>query len=198
MISFQNVSKQQPYKELKKYYDQAYHAKQQNIEAIVISSYSKENEEVDSRFVNLKIIDNKEFIFFSNYDSPKAKQFKEHSQISAIFFWSSINVQIRMKAQIKRTSFSYSKQYFQKRSKYKNALAISSNQSKPIDSLSSIKKNYQNVLSKEDLYKCPNYWGGYSFLPFYFEFWKGHKHRLNQRELYILNKNKWIRSILQP
>ena len=60
--------------------------------------------EVDSRYVNLKFITNDEFIFFSNYDSPKASAFNSHNQIAALLYWSSINVQIRMKAKIKKTS----------------------------------------------------------------------------------------------
>ena len=64
------------------------------VEAISISSFSKELDIVDSRYVNLKIVDNEDFIFFSNYQSPKAKQFESHDQISALIYWSKINVQI--------------------------------------------------------------------------------------------------------
>lgn len=198
MIIFKNISDEEPYNEFKKYYDLAYKAKEKNIEAIVISSFSKKNKEVDSRFVNLKIVDYKNFIFFTNYDSPKANQFNEHNQISAVFFWPSINVQIRMKAKIKKTSYSYSHNHFKKRSKLKNALAISSNQSKPIDSFEIIKKNYKNAIDNKNLSICPDYWGGFCFTPFYFEFWKGHENRLNEREVFSLNKGKWLKTIIQP
>ena len=48
---------------------------QKNIEAISISSYDLKHKEVSSRFVNLKFLENDEFIFFSNYDSPKSLAF---------------------------------------------------------------------------------------------------------------------------
>ncbi len=198
MILFKNISNEEPYNEFKKYYDLAYKAKEKNIEAIVISSYSKKNKQVDSRFVNLKILDNKNFIFFTNYDSPKANQFNEHNQISAVFFWSSINVQIRMKAKITKTSYSYSHNYFKKRSKLKNALAISSNQSKSIDSFEIIKKNYKNAIDNKNLSICPDYWGGFCFRPFSFEFWRGHENRLNEREVFSFKKEKWVKTIIQP
>ena len=35
---------------------------------------------------------------FSNYQSPKAKQFESHNQISALIYWSKTNIQIRMRA----------------------------------------------------------------------------------------------------
>ena len=77
MITFQNLSKEKPYIKLKKIYDEALSSNQKLIEAILISSFSFETNEVDSRFVNLKFIDNKEFIFFSNLRSPKALQFQK-------------------------------------------------------------------------------------------------------------------------
>ena len=75
-------------------------SKQKNIEAISISSYNREISEVDSRYVNLKLVTNDEFIFFSNYNSPKASSFNSHNQIAALVYWPSINVQIRMRANL--------------------------------------------------------------------------------------------------
>ena len=82
MIKFNNITQEPPYLIFKKKYDQALNLGQKNIEAISISSFSKEKNEVDSRFVNLKIIDHNRFIFFTNYDSPKSLAFESHDQIS--------------------------------------------------------------------------------------------------------------------
>ena len=198
MIQFNNLNQEIPYQLLKEKYDEAMNACQKGIEAISISSYNREISEVDSRYVNLKFVTNDEFIFFSNYNSPKAFSFNSHNQIAASLYWPSINVQIRMKAKIKKTSNEYNQKYFFDRSEEKNALAISSNQSKPIDSYSQVKKNYKQSLETDDLKKCPEYWGGYSFTPYYFEFWEGHQSRLNKRDVYELNGQDWIHRILQP
>ena len=168
------------------------------IEAISISSYNKETKEVDSRYVNLKYISNDEFIFFSNYDSPKASAFNSHNQIAALLYWSSINVQIRMKAKIKKMSNDYNQRYFENRSKKKNALAISSNQSKPINSYKQVIENYNKSLNNDNLKKCPEYWGAYSFTPYYFEFWEGHESRLNKREIFEEIDGCWRHSFVQP
>jgi len=198
MIQFNNLNQEIPYLLLKEKYDEAVDAGQKGIEAISISSYNKEISQVDSRYVNLKFILNDEFIFFSNYDSPKASAFKSHSQISALVYWPSINVQIRMKAKIKRKTSEYNQNYFFDRSEVKNALAISSNQSKPIDSYNQVKENYSKSLENDDLKKCPEFWGGYSFTPYYFEFWEGHESRLNKREVYEKSDDSWKHFILQP
>jgi pyridoxamine 5'-phosphate oxidase len=198
MIKFNNINEEKPYLLLKSKYQEAVHAGQVNIEAISIASYNSKTQEVDSRFVNLKFITNDQFIFFSNYNSPKALAFNSHNQITALIYWSSINVQIRMKAKIKKTLNEYNQKYFSDRSKEKNALAISSNQSMPIDSYNQVKENYNESLKNGDLKKCPDFWGGYSFIPYYFEFWEGHESRLNKREVYVKDDGIWKKSFLQP
>jgi len=198
MIQFNNLSQEIPYQLFKARYYEAIDKGQKNIEAISVSSFNTRLNEVDSRYVNLKIITNDEFIFFSNYSSPKATSFNFHNQITALVYWPSINIQIRMKAKIKKTPNEYNQKYFFDRSEKKNALAISSNQSKPIESYNQVKKNYKQSLKNDDLKKCPEYWGGYSFTPYYFEFWEGHQSRLNKRDVYELNGEDWIHLILQP
>jgi len=198
LISFNNISEETPYQILKIKYDEALKANQKNIEAIAISSYSNESKEVNSRFVNLKFVNDNEFIFFSNYDSPKSREFMSHSQITALIYWSSIDFQIRIKANIKKTSKEFNKNYFEMRDKHKNALAISSEQSNKILSYDDVIKRHNDVLNSKDLYKCPSYWGGFTFKPYYFEFWKGHKSRLNRRDAYEKNKKVWNHFVLQP
>jgi pyridoxamine 5'-phosphate oxidase len=198
VIKFIEINKEPPYLIFKESYCKALEAGQKNIEAIAISSFNTKTQEVDSRFVNLKFIANDEFIFFSNYDSPKALSFKSHNQIAALIFWPSINVQIRMKALIKKTSAEYNQKYFFNRSMEKNALAISSNQSRPVHSFSQVKKNFHESLSNDDLKKCPEYWGGYSFIPYEIEIWEGDEFRLNKRNLYKKDKAGWHYYILEP
>lgn len=198
MIEIINLNQETPYLIFKEKYDNALSANQRNIEAISVSSFNRNKNEVDSRFVNLKIIENDEFIFFSNYRSPKSEAFKSNNQISALIFWSSINLQIRIKAKIKKKSYAYNCEYFKKRHISKNALAISSNQSNIIPSYDQVIKKYEDAKKNEDLLICPDYWGGYSFSPYEIEFWEGHNFRLNKRDLYRYKNGLWHHSLLEP
>ena len=103
-----------------------------------------------------------------------------------------------MKARIKRTQIEFNQKYFFDRSIEKNALAISSHQSEKIDSYSQVKANYDRTLKNDDLKKCPEYWGGYSFIPYYIEFWEGHESRINKREAFDMTDGVWKHSFLQP
>lgn len=198
MIILNNISNEIPYKLFQERYHEALDAGQKSIEAMSISSFNKDISEVESRYVNLKSVIDKDFIFFSNYNSPKAIAFNSHNQISALFYWQSINLQIRIKANIKKTSREYNNHYFRQRSIKKNALAISSMQSNKIASYEEVIRNYNLSLEEENLKECPIYWGGYSFLPYSFEFWEGSKYRLNKRNLYYKSSNRWIHNILEP
>ena len=198
MIKFEDLIQETPYLIFKENYKKALKANQKNIEAISISSYSNEKKEVNSRYVNLKLVNERKFIFFSNYNSPKSKEFENHNQITALIYWNNTNIQIRMKAFIKKTSKEFNQDYFAKRDEKKNALAISSYQSSPIDSYETLQKNYEICLKKSNLNECPDYWGGYSFIPYYFEFWEGHKSRINKRKFYEIENQEWKSGFLQP
>ena len=199
MINFLNLSPEKPYIIFQSLYQKAIDNGQKGIEAISVSSYNQPLKEVEARYVNLKYIDNNEWIFFSNYLSPKANQFESHNQVSVLIYWASINTQIRMKAKIFKTSSEFSDEHFQGRTKEKNALAISSNQSQIIDSFDEVTKNFHETLQiMTSETPRPDFWGGYSFTPYYFEFWQGHENRLNKRHVFEQQDNEWVERLLQP
>tara|TARA_B110000003_G_scaffold258915_1_gene278471 strand:+ start:89 stop:688 length:600 start_codon:yes stop_codon:yes gene_type:complete len=199
VINITNTPNSIPYNLFCKYYDLALKNKQNAIESIVVSSFDNTLNEVDSRYVNLKYVVRDEWIFFSNYKSKKAKNFEGHDQVSILIYWDSLNLQIRMNGKIKKTKTSFSDMHFNGRSKYKNALAISSMQSSEINSFEDVKRNYLSVLENinQDTSR-PDYWGGYSFYPTYFEYWKGDENRLNKRDVYEKYNNEWKHKTLQP
>ena len=199
MINLEKISEKEPYKVFLDYHNAAKLNGQKNVEAISISSFNFENNQVESRYVNLKYIIDEEWIFFSNYNSKKASDFSSHDQISVLFYWDLLNVQIRIKAHIKKTDCAFSDLHYSKRNMSKNAIAVSSKQSKQIDSYDEVISNYQSALNNKDvLKKRPRYWGGYSFTPFYFEFWEGHEFRLNKRNIFHISDNEWKSFIIQP
>lgn len=198
MISFINDSNCIPFINFRKNYQKAMKANQNAIHAMAVSSFNPITNEVNSRFVNLKYIDKNKLFFFTNYNSPKSYEFKKHNQVSALIYWSSIHVQIRMKGYISRADKKLNQKYFSKRSSSKNALAISSNQSERISSYEQVISNYQRVKNNNNLKNCPNYWGGFFIEPFEIEFWYGHENRINRRDVYTKVDTKWSHYILEP
>ena len=198
MIIFKRIPNEEPFLKFKEYYDLAVLKRQKSIDALAISSLLKDDLTVDSRYVNLKMIDDGKLIFFSNYESRKANQFNSHNTVSALIYWNNINIQIRIKGKISKTTNDFNQKYFSKRDIKKNSLAISSKQSEYIKSFEEVKLNFRKSLENDDLTKCPSFWGGYAVKPFYIEFWKGDTNRCNLRTEYSLNNLSWVKRYLQP
>lgn len=198
MIKFKDLSKEKPYQIFKNYYDLMCQKGCDDMDACLIASFDKEQQEPNARYVNLKYINHNEWIFFSNYNSTKAKEFILTNKISAVFYWKSINVQVRIKAKITKASKEISDIHFLNRSKEKNAIAISSEQSKKIKSYKEVLNNYSRALIESDLNIRPEHWGGFSFIPYVFEFWTGEKFRINERQVFEFDSNKWDEFFLQP
>lgn len=201
MIEFKEASNDKPYKIFRKLYSMAENKNQKNIEAMTISSYNSKTGFVDSRYVNLKYIIKNEWIFFTNYNSPKANQISLYPQVSVIFYWPEINTQIRIKANAFKTNKHFSDSHYKTRSPMKNILSSISDQSKEINSYSKFKNIFKDELKKQNesnFETRPEYWGGISFIPESFEFWEGQEFRINKRTKYKLVSDSWVKSILQP
>ena len=100
---------------------------------------------------------------------------------------------------IKQSPKEFSDNHFKHRDKGKNILAISSEQSKEINSYNDFIDVYEQASKKIlNTQKRPAHWGGYSFRPYYFEFWQGHNLRINKREAFIFEKDVWKNIFLQP
>lgn len=200
MIKFFDIDSSKPFLKFIENYKEAEQKNQKNIEAVCISSYNPTNNQVSSRFVNLKYIKKNKMYFFSNYESPKARDFFEHRQVAANFFWNSINVQIRIKGEIFIASNEESDAHFLQRSKEKNVLSICSNQSKVINSYEDVIEKYNstfNQIIQNDINR-PDHWGGFYIVPSDIEFWFGNDFRINKRTLYKLRNENWKKFILEP
>ena len=86
MIELINLSNEAPYLHFQSLYNKALEHSQRGIEIISVSSFDKSSNEVEARYVNLKYVQENEWIFFSNYLSPKAQQFESHEQVSVLIY----------------------------------------------------------------------------------------------------------------
>ena len=64
MIEIRSINSSEPYKQFLRYYKMAIKKEQKSIDAINISSFNKNADEVFARYVNLKYIIDQQWIFF--------------------------------------------------------------------------------------------------------------------------------------
>ena len=153
-----------------------------------------------SRMVLLKSISDEGMVFYTDYESHKGKLLQKNSKAALNFWWAKTDKQIRIEGVCIKTSDQESDEYFQSRPRGSQISASVSLQSKEI-------RNYENLVKEaKDLekrssgsnLKRPSRWGGYKLIPNRIEFWKNEVNRLHRRELFILESNKWRKTLLSP
>jgi len=154
----------------------------------------------DTRVVLLKGFDHNGFVFFTDYQSPKAIQAEKNGTVALNFHWREFARQVRIRGQIKRISRHESEMYFSSRPRESQISAVTSNQSAIIASRSELEKHVTEVAKQyhEKNIPCPDNWGGYSVIPFEFEFFQGRDDRLNDRIRYLKLNNHWKMERLSP
>ena len=153
-----------------------------------------------SRMVLLKSISDEGMVFYTDYESHKGQMLLKNPKAALNFWWAKTDKQIRIEGVCIKTSDQESDEYFQSRPKGSQISATVSIQSKVI-------RNYENLVKEaKDLekgslgrnLKRPSRRGGYKLIPNRIEFWKNEVNRLHRRELFILESNKWQKTLLSP
>lgn len=153
-----------------------------------------------SRIILLKDIQKGKLIFFSNYNSAKARELELNLNAGLLFFWPQLHRQIRIKGRVEKLSPEQSDEYFKMRPEESKIGTWSSPQSEVIKDRDSLELNYRHYEKKfhNKIIPRPEFWGGYMFDPLNFEFWQGRSKRLHDRLVYIKKGNKWEIERLAP
>lgn len=171
-------------------------------EPTAMSLSTVENFKPHCRIVLLKAFDDLKLYFFTNYNSNKGLQLKTNPNAAILFFWPTLQRQIRIEGLIEKTSSAISDKYFLSRPIDNQIAAIVSCQSKLIKDRSEIEEKYQNLTKQIQqtpfVLSRPDNWGGYSLTPVYFEFWQGRKSRLHDRIVYQLVEKSWNINRIAP
>jgi len=154
-----------------------------------------------ARVVLLKSFSARGVMFFTNYESRKARQLAENPRAALNFHWPWLERQIQIEGIVQKAGREESKAYFDKRPIGSRLGAMVSKQSSVVKSrelleerLAALKEEYQS-----DNPLLPEFWGGYLLVPERYEFWQGRENRLHDRFLYSLCANgSWQIDRLAP
>lgn len=144
------------------------------------------NGQPSQRTVLLKYYDNSGFVFFTNFESRKAREIAENPRVSLLFVWLDLERQIQINGTAERISAAESARYFMSRPKDSQVAAWVSSQSHILTSRQMLMQKFQEMKRKigEGKVPIPSFWGGYRVRPVEVEFWQGRQNRLHDRFLY--------------
>lgn len=151
------------------------------------------------RTVLLKGVDPRGFVFYTNYNSRKARELDETGHASLLFYWPSLVRQVRVEGIVEKVDDAASDAYFATRPIESRWSVYASDQSEVIDSREALESRY-NVAREVygEIIPRPSWWGGYRVVPSAFEFWQGRPSRLHDRLRYQRDAEGWRRDRLAP
>ena len=156
-----------------------------------------------SRMVLLKKVDDRGFVFYSNFNSRKGKEIEINNSVALNFWWRELKEQIRVEGKIERLSAEESDEYFNSRALQSRVAAIVSKQSEKIESYEKlnqeIEKMTKSLEDKGEEPERPEHCGLYLIVPSSIEIWKEGDYRTHLREKFTLtSKNTWESCFLSP
>ena len=149
------------------------------------------NNTPSSRTVLLKKIDNNGAVFYTNYQSKKARDIEVNSRVSLLFPWYEIEKQVIIIGNAERISREESLTYFKSRPIESQLGAWVSEQSDVIKSRNVLERKLEETklqFGNKDI-PIPEFWGGFRVNPLEFEFWQGRENRLHDRFRYKLKEH---------
>jgi pyridoxamine 5'-phosphate oxidase len=168
--------------------------------AMVLATASKDGLPT-ARTVLLKGVEERGFIFFTNYESRKGRELAENPNAALVFYWAELERQVCIAGTVKKLSATESEAYFSSRPKGSRLAAWASNQSSPVPDREALERQWREMEARfpgEDV-PCPPNWGGYVLQPERVEFWQGRPNRLHDRFRYTRQAdNSWIIERLSP
>ena len=188
-----------PIRQFQKWLQQAIEAQLLEPTAMTLATTDK-NGRPSSRMVLLKGLDERGFVFYTSYESRKARELEENSNAAIVFYWAELERQARVTGAASRIPRAESEAYFKTRPRGHQLGAWVSAQSEVIarravleDRLKQFEQQYPNAVP------LPPFWGGYVLAPVEIEFWQGRPNRLHDRLRYTKQADgNWLIERLAP
>jgi len=153
-----------------------------------------------ARSVILRGLDERGFVFYTNYESRKGRELAALAAACLLFVWSPIERQVRVDGRVEKISEAESDAFYASRPLEVRLEAWASSQSQPVAERGQLEATMDAAKQRygDDNPPRPPYWGGYRLVPDSYEFWQGRDDRLHDRLLYERDRDGWSIQRLAP
>jgi pyridoxamine 5'-phosphate oxidase len=137
----------------------------------------------DVRMVLMKGVDQRGFVFYTNFESNKAQELQATMKAAALFHWKSLRRQVRIRGPVERVTEAEADAYFASRPRPSRLGAWASQQSRPLESRAALEQAFADAETRFPGPEIPRppHWSGYRIKPLAIEFWSDGAHRLHDR-----------------
>lgn len=152
------------------------------------------------RMVLVRDMDERGFVFFTNFRSRKGRDLDANPVAALCFYWPWIDEQVRVEGRVSRLAAGESDAYFASRPRGSQIGAWASRQSEPLSSREELEARWRETKERFEgqVVPRPAEWGGYRLVPDRIEFWKAGAFRLHDRMLYSRTGDTWTAVALYP
>ena len=168
--------------------------------AVALATADKSNQP-NVRMVLLKGINDKGYVFYTNFNSKKGGELKGNQKASMCFHWKSLRRQVRIIGKVEEVASKEADDYYNSRP-YKNRIsAWASAQSQVLDKRETFLekiKEFEKKYPDQNNVPRPPHWSGWRLLPDEIEFWLDGEGRIHERLNYKKTKEEWTKEILYP
>ena len=155
-----------------------------------------------ARTVLLKHVDERGFVFYTNFDSRKGRQIAANPHAALLFLWKTLRHQVQAKIEgtVEPVSAAEADAYFDSRPRESQIGAWASLQSQTLDSRETFEARIAAFTAKFDGGPVPRppHWSGFRVVPEMIELWYGAPFRLHERQRYARMDGRWTKRLLYP
>jgi pyridoxamine 5'-phosphate oxidase len=188
-----------PIRQFRRWFDEAAAAGQPEPEAMALATATAAGEP-SVRFVLLRGVDERGFVFYTNGHSRKGREMAANPHASLAFRWWTVGRQVRVAGPVAPVEPAESDAYFRQRPRGGQVSAWASAQSERVDSRAALDRQFeaadQRFAGRE--IPRPPWWGGFRVHPIEVEFWQGRQDRLHDRVIYRRVGDGWQIMRLSP
>lgn len=195
-----NVLGAEPIEHFKMWFDEAIKAGVPQPDAMVLATATNSGGP-SARVVLLKSVDQRGFVFYTNYNSRKGRELTANPRAALAFFWPELHRQVRIEGTVARLTASESDAYFASRPRDGQLSSLTSAQSEIVQTRAELDRRFEMLKSQYqgNPIPRPEHWGGYRLQAHSIEFWQIRYARLNDRILSTKQADgTWARTRLQP